>query len=286
MVLVTINLERKKINYTIFISLVFFFICIHSSYSNENGKILAYAAGCYECHTSNPLSPFGGGYKIKTKYGIFTSPNITKSKIFGIGAWSKKEFINAVKHGISPNYRPYYPVFPYNWYSNMDENDILDIYAYLNSVTESNNLNQSHSLKFPYNIREIIWAWKLINTVTSTNNTITNRGEYLVKSVTHCSACHSPRSTLSIIKNHSNLRGRSESLKLLNDGAPNISIDKVNGIGKWTESDIVFFLQTGFKPNGDFAGKLMSKIIENGTSYLKEEDLKKIAQYLLSHQNK
>ena len=106
MVLVTINLERKKINYTIFISLVFFFICIHSSYSNENGKILAYAAGCYECHTSNPLSPFGGGYKIKTKYGIFTSPNITKSKIFGIGAWSKKEFINEARiiHGSKFDY--------------------------------------------------------------------------------------------------------------------------------------------------------------------------------------
>ena len=63
-----------------------------------------------------------------------------------------------------------------------------------------------------------------------------------------------------------NLNGKIETQKLLNDGSPNISKDKVKGIGSWSESDIVFFLQTGIKPNGDFAGKEMSKIIENGTS--------------------
>ena len=284
--LVTINLERRKIKYQLFISFVLIFIYIHPTYSNENGKILAYAAGCYECHTTNPDKPFSGGYKIKTKYGIFISPNITKDKNYGIGKWSKKEFINAIKHGISPNSRPYYPVFPYNWYSIMDDNDILDIFEYLNSIPASNNINPSHTLKFPYNMREIMWVWRLINKTVSKNNTITNRGEYLVKSVGHCSACHSPRIWLSIIKDYSDLKGRPESLKLLNDGAPNISIDKINGIGKWTESDIVFFLQTGIKPNGDFAGKLMSKIIENGTTYLVEEDLHKIAHYLLSSKNK
>ena len=66
----------------------------------------------------------------------------------------------------------------------------------------------------------------------------------------------------------------------------NISKDKIKGIGSWSESDIVFFLQSGIKPNGDFAGQEMSKIIENGTSYLIKEDLEKISAYLLSNKNK
>ena len=60
----------------------------------------------------------------------------------------------------------------------------------------------------------------------------------------------------------------------------------MKGIGSWSESDIVFFLQTGIKPNGDFAGKEMSKIIENGTSYLIKDDLEEISRYLLSNKNK
>ena len=286
------NLEKRKIKSLFIISFIILILYTHTSHSNENGKILSYAAGCYGCHTSDPNEPYGGGYKIKTKYGIFITPNISKDKNHGIGKWSKTDFINAVKHGISPSKKPYYPVFPYNWYSNMQDEDILDIFDYLNSMPLSKNINSSHDLKFPYKIREMLWLWRLINKNLQKNQRTNldiskiNRGEYLIKSVAHCSACHLPRTFFSIIKNHENLTGRPESHKSLKDGAPNISIDKIKGIGSWSQSDIVFFLQTGIKPDGDFAGKDMSKIIENGTSYLNKEDLENISIYLLSSKNK
>jgi len=253
---------------------------------------LAYAAGCFGCHTSDPNKPFGGGYKIQTKYGTFITPNITKDMTSGIGKWSQREFIEAMKHGISPSQKPYYPAFPYSWYSNMQETDILDIFSYLNNIPAIKNKKLPHDLKFPYKIRESLWLWRIINRTIQKNNKIDlditnkNRGEYLIKAVTHCSACHSPRTWFSIIKNHENLNGKIETKKLLNDGSPNISKDKVKGIGSWSESDIVFFLQTGIKPNGDFAGKEMSKIIENGTSYLIKDDLEEISRYLLFNKNK
>ena len=288
---VTISLEKRKIKYLYIISFIFL-ISTEISLSNENGKILSYAAGCYGCHTSDPNKPFSGGYKIQTKYGTFITPNITKDMTSGIGKWSKREFIEAMKHGISPSQKPYYPAFPYSWYSNMQETDILDILDYLNNIPAINNKKLPHNLKFPYNIRGSLWLWRIINRTIQKNNKIdldiTNkhRGEYLIKAVTHCSACHSPRTWFSIIKNHENLNGKIETQKLLNDGSPNISKDKVKGIGSWSESDIVFFLQTGIKPNGDFAGKEMSKIIENGTSYLIKDDLEEISRYLLSNKNK
>ena len=288
---VTISLEKRKIKYLYIISFIFL-ISTEISLSNENGKILAYAAGCFGCHTSDPNKPFGGGYKIKTKYGTFITPNITKDMTSGIGEWSKTEFIEAMKHGISPSQKPYYPAFPYSWYSNMQETDILDIFDYLNNIPAIKNKKLPHDLKFPYKIRESLWLWRIINRTIQKNNKIDlditnkNRGEYLIKAVTHCSACHSPRTWFSIIKDHENLNGKIETQKLLNDGSPNISKDKVKGIGSWSESDIVFFLQTGIKPNGDFAGKEMSKIIENGTSYLIKDDLEEISRYLLSKKNK
>jgi len=284
---VIINLEKRKIKNLIIPFFIFVLFNINDASSNENGKKLAYAAGCYGCHTNNPAEPFGGGYKIKTKFGIFITPNISKNKLNGIGKWTQDEFIKAVKNGISPQHEPYYPAFPYNWYINMTEGDILDIYDYLFSLPEIPKKENNHILKFPYNVRELLWFWKFIERQISKNNNIENnlqesRGKYLVNSIAHCGACHSPRTFFSIVKDYNNFSGQKESSKLLNDSIPNISNDKNKGIGSWTESDLVLFLQTGIKPNGDFAEPDMSLIIEHGTQYLSENDLNEIAKYLLN----
>ena len=287
MVPVIINLEKRKIKNLIIPFFIFVLFNINKATSNENGKILAYAAGCYGCHTNNPEQPFGGGYKIKTKFGIFISPNISKNKLNGIGNWTQDEFIKAVKNGISPKHKPYYPAFPYNWYVNMTKSDISDIYDYLFSLPEVTKKENNHILKFPYNVRELLWFWRFIESQISKNNNIENnlqesRGKYLVNSIAHCGACHSPRTFFSIVKDYNNFSGQKESSKLLNDSIPNISNDKNKGIGSWTESDLVFFLQTGIKPNGDFAEPDMSLIIEHGTQYLNDNDLNEIAKYLLN----
>ena len=65
---VIINLEKRKIKKLIIPFLIFVLFNIDKAVSNENGKLLAHAAGCYGCHTNNPEQPFGGGYKIKTKF--------------------------------------------------------------------------------------------------------------------------------------------------------------------------------------------------------------------------
>jgi mono/diheme cytochrome c family protein len=289
---VIINLEKRKIKKTIILLFIFIILNRNDAFSNENGKILSFAAGCHGCHTSNPNQPFGGGYKIKTKFGFFNSPNISKDKLNGIGNWSKAEFLKAVTKGISPDNKPYYPAFPYNWYADMTESDILDIYEYIYSLPAISKEETNHNLRFPYNIRELLWLWRFVDRIVSNkkndikNNYKNKRGEYLVNSISHCGACHSPRTFLYIVKDYNDLTGRKQTSKLLNDAVPNISNDNINGIGSWSKSDIVFFLQTGIKPNGDFAEKDMSLIIENGTQYLRNNDLYKIAGYLLKIKDK
>ena len=173
----------------------------------------------------------------------------------------------------------------------MNESDVLDIYDYIFNLPAVTKKTNHHILKFPYNIRELLWFWRFIETKVSKNNNLKNnlqndRGNYLVNSIVHCGACHSPRTFLSIVKDYNNFSGQKESSKSLNDSIPNISTDRNKGIGSWSESDIVFFLQTGIKPNGDFAEKDMSLIIEHGTQYLSDNDLYEIAKYLLKINNK
>jgi hypothetical protein len=64
--------------------------------------------------------------------------------------------------------------------------------------------------------------------------------------------------------------------------APNITPDEATGIGTWSVADIVWFLQTGLKPDGDDVQGLMSVVIDNGYKHLPEADLRAIAVYVRS----
>jgi len=291
-----INLEKRKINFLklknlILLTLVNYLLLFESAYCNERGKMLSHVAGCYGCHTLNNKIPFSGGYEIKTKYGTFISPNITFDQTNGIGKWNIEDFSKAIKLGINPNGKPYYPVLPYKWYSNLNKKDIEDIYDYLKSLSTSPIKQKPHNLKFPYNIRNFLWIRRIIEEKIfptkriKIKEKIEMEGAYIVRTVAHCGACHSPRTFLSIIDNINDLSGNHRSSNKLNDGAPNISNNYKKGIGSWDSYDIVFFLKNGFKPNGDYVEGHMSLIIENGTSFLSENELKSVSKYLLSEYN-
>ena len=55
-----------------------------------------------------------------------------------------------------------------------------------------------------------------------------------------------------------------------------------DGIGRWSASDIDYFLDIGMEPDGDFAGSSMVAVIEDNTSHLTRDDRLAIAAYLLS----
>ena len=67
-----------------------------------------------------------------------------------------------------------------------------------------------------------------------------------------------------------------------NEKVPNITPDEETGIGEWSRDDIIWFLQTGFLPDGDVVGSSMSDVIEHSTSHLTAADQSAIATYLQS----
>jgi mono/diheme cytochrome c family protein len=107
-----------------------------------------------------------------------------------------------------------------------------------------------------------------------------NRGAYLVRHLGHCGECHTPRGRLGALQYDRSLTGVPKSED--GDGAPNITADSEDGIGRWAVRDIEYFLDIGMLPDGDFAGGSMSAVIDDNTSHLTPEDRKAIAIYLVS----
>ena len=63
---------------------------------------------------------------------------------------------------------------------------------------------------------------------------------------------------------------------------PNITSHRTAGIGRWSASDIEYFLDIGMLPDGDFTGSSMVDVIEDNTSKLTREDRLAVAAYLMS----
>lgn len=256
--------------------------------SVERGAYVFHAAGCLACHTDlkNKGAPLAGGRALATPYGTFYTPNITPDPEHGIGAWSEDDFLRALRRGLGPDGQPYYPAFPYTAYTGMSDADARALWAYLKTRAPAPRRNTPHALDFPYSVRPLMVAWKAIfldagvRVADAGRDEAWNRGAYLVNHLGHCGECHTPRNALGALKPGRHLAGNPSGP----DGkkVPNITPHERDGIGDWSESDITFFLKTGFLPDGDVAGGLMTDVIEYSTSHLSDDDRAAIAVYLLN----
>ena len=252
------------------------------------GGYLLRAAGCVSCHTDEKGGGafLAGGRALKTPYGTFYTPNITPDPTQGLGAWQEKDFLRALSEGRDPDGQAYYPAFPYTAYSGMSAQDMKDLWAYLRSVPPSPRANQEHELSFPFGLRSLAGLWQALYfdpvpyRPDPGRGAAWNRGAYLVRHLGHCGECHSPRGWLGALDDDRQLAGNPKGP----DGkkVSNITTHRTAGIGDWSETDITFFLKTGFLPDGDVAGGAMEDVIRDSTSRLSDDDRTAIAVYLKS----
>ena len=253
----------------------------------KHGQYILTAAGCVGCHTDvkNNGPKLAGGGKLKTPWGTFYGPNITPDKTYGIGNWSDKDFIRALRKGVSPNGSHYFPVFPYTSFTKMTTRDIRALKAYLFSLPPVAKPNIPHDIIFPFGIRQNIYFWKKLffdegPFRQDTNETKEwNRGAYLSKALGHCGECHTPRNFLGGSDKSRTMAGNRDGPD--GDSVPNITPDPETGIGNWSHKDIVEVLKIGILPDGDFVGGAMTEVSDN-MAKLAYDDLNNIATYLKS----
>ncbi len=252
--------------------------------SAEKGALVFAAAGCSSCHSAKDGDPLilSGGRAFPSDFGTFYAPNISPDTENGLGNWTLAEFATALKKGVSPKRKHYYPAFPYTTYQNMELTDIADLFAYLKTLPAASNPSIAHDVAFPFSIRRGLGLWKRIFMpngfhMPDTGLSVTEkRGRYLVEAMGHCTECHTPRNFLGGLMQDRWLAGGPNP-----DGKgriPNIT-PHADGIGGWEEIDVVTYLNSGFTPEYDSAGGAMVEVIEN-MKHLPESDLKAIAAHL------
>ncbi len=112
------------------------------------GKYLAFAGACFECHTlrndkGEPVgAPFAGGNIFGLEGGgLARSANITPDEDTGIGAWSREDFIARFRsrtpealNDVLPKAGDMDSEMPWAAYAGMTEADLGALYAYLRTV--------------------------------------------------------------------------------------------------------------------------------------------------------
>jgi mono/diheme cytochrome c family protein len=246
----------------------------------ERGEVLAGLAGCLACHTAEGGAPGAGGHAVKTSFGTFYGSNLTADAEHGLGAWSYEDFERALRRGRDPQGRAYYPAFPYTSFTRLVEEDVADLWAWVQQLPPSPEPSLPHEVKPAYRGPAALGLWRGLGFRPGEfrpdvrRSEAWNLGAYLVQGPGHCGECHTPRTSIGVPKRAHALEGSTS------PRAPDISAS-AEGVGGWALADLVAFLELGMLPDGDFTGGEMSRVIDEGTSALSADERLAMALYLL-----
>lgn len=256
-----------------------------------NGELLYHAAGCLSCHKpSSELANVdanlpAGGAPLKTPVGTFYPRNLTPDRETGIGAWTDAEFVNAVQRGISPSGEHLIPALPYTSYAHMTVEDVLDIRAYLASLSAVSSPDRAAEIPAPFLLRRGIGLWKWVGLDTTpftpdpAQSESWNRGAYLVNGPGHCAECHTPRSALMALDTSKAFAGGPHP-----EGTGKVpSLRGLIERGRYTDAkDIASALQYGEVMGYEKIASGGMGQVQRNISQLPESDIRAIGEYLAS----
>jgi mono/diheme cytochrome c family protein len=251
----------------------------------ERGNYLIRLGGCVACHTDTAggRAYLSGGAGLETGFGTFVPPNITSDPDAGIGRWTVQQFSDAMSNGMGPQGH-LYPAFPYENYTLMSDQEIVDLYAALMDTEPVSAPAPQSDIPFPFNVRLIMAGWQ--NLFFSPDrfqpeagqSDLFNRGKYLAYGPGHCVACHTPRNGIGALEWDQAFAGSPGGT---GGRAPAINAASLADDGYDVET-LVQTLKDGFTPGFDILGGSMGEVISDSTSYWTDEDLTALASYLLS----
>ena len=257
----------------------------------KQGEYLARAGDCVACHTAKGGKPFAGGLPMETPIGTIYTTNITPDKT-GIGEYSFADFDKAVRQGVSKAGTSLYPAMPYPSYARVKEDDMHALYAYfMKGVKPVVQDNKDVNIPWPLSMRWPLtgWRWMFAPKVEDyqasvAQDAVVSRGAYLVEGLGHCGACHTPRA----ISMQEKALSASEGSAYLSGSAPlegwiakSLRGDHKDGLGSWSEGQLVQFLKTGRSDHSAVFGG-MTDVVVHSMQYMSDEDLTAIARYLKS----
>lgn len=228
----------------------------------DRGANLARLGMCASCHTPDLARPFAGGKPMQTPFGTVHSTNITPDPETGIGRWSLEAFTRSMRQGVSRDGHLLYPAFPYNHYTRMTQRDIDDLYAYFMTRPAIHAPARANDMTFPFGLRPLVGFWNVLYLNEAPwrpdpqRSAEWNRGAYLADAVSHCAACHTPRTLL----------GGPDLARPLDGGeaedwyAPALNARSPSPL-PWTRAQVQDYLRSGIATDHAIAGGPMQDVV-------------------------
>jgi mono/diheme cytochrome c family protein len=243
------------------------------------GEALAGGGYCAECHTIKGGRKFVGGYAFATPFGVLYSTNITPDSETGIGTWSEAAFRRAMHEGVSRDGSHLFPVFTYDHFTRLSDDDVQALYAYFMTRAPVHAPARPTGIAFPFNIRYLQAGWKLLFfrpgrfEPDAAKSAEWNRGAYLALGLSHCGACHTPRNVLGAEKASKTYDGA----VIDNWVAPPLTAANP-APAPWTREELYDYLRAGASKLHGIAAGPMSPVVQ-GLGALPDSDIRAIATY-------
>lgn len=259
----------------------------------KRGEYLTKAGDCIACHTNSHAKEkaqvFAGGLPMHTPFGTIYTPNITPDKETGIGNWTNEQFIKAMREGVSPTGHFYYPAFPYLYFNNVSDEDLIAIKAYLDSTPAVKQANLENDMLFPFNWRFVQLGWRILFFYPNRDGVYKNepeksekwnRGAYLIEGLGHCAMCHTP--SYHLIDPALSLGAPIRKYGLTGSKIQGHLAPDITGANFATISEqeiIEVFTKDKFIGGGKISGPML-EVNHDSLQYLTTDDLSAMANYL------
>jgi mono/diheme cytochrome c family protein len=250
-----------------------------------HGQYVFALADCAACHTKPGSKMLAGGLPLVTPLGTIYATNITPDREAGIGGYTLTDFARAVRLGVRPDGTRLYPAMPYTSYAKMSDEDLQDLFAYLQKdIAPVNEAAPATTLRWPYNMRWTLAFWNVAFLDSSrftpdpSKDPKWNRGAYVVEALEHCGECHTPRRLTQNLDNSQKFAGA----VLQGWKAYNITASTQSGIGTWSDAELSSYLSTGHADGHSSASGPMAEAVDNSLRYASADDVAAIVIYLRS----
>ena len=243
----------RQVFVAIALLLVLFAAPVRAETQLERGRYLVETlAGCGNCHTprgpNGPLKDknFAGGEIIKHEDFTAVVANITPDLETGIGGWTDREIITAIREGRRPDGSLIGPAMPSRSYRHLADEDVEAIVAYLRSVPPVHNpitVKSHYDAPLPAS-----WGPPVGRVEAPAKDDKVAYGGYLAGPLARCMDCHTERRP-------------GEPAKLGAGGKPfygpwgisvsaNLTPDEASGLGQWSDAEIERAIRTGVARDG------------------------------------
>jgi len=213
-------------------------------------------AACGACHNTfgpgmQPVPGMGlaGGRVFEERGFRAVAPNITQDRETGIGGWTDAQIAAAIRNGHRPDGSPIGPPMPVESYRGISDRDLAALVAWLRTVPPVRHAVAERS-RYPFALAPA-GPPPVASVPEPPDENPVARGRYIAVNLAHCMDCHSAQ--LAEGRADPDRRGAPG---LVLEGpwgavqARNISSHPENGIGRWTDEQILGAITRGVSADG------------------------------------